>query len=121
MSRISRELHIMLQASVREALARRHHYVTVEHLLFAMVHDARGSQILYHAGADLPALKAALDRYFRDDLEQMPGEEPTRRARRSRSTACSRTRCPTARAPRRTRSTRATSSPRSSRSPSRTR
>ena len=75
MSRISRELHIMLQASVREALARRHHYVTVEHLLFAMIHDARGSQILHHAGADLPALKAALDRYFRDDLEQMPGED----------------------------------------------
>jgi ATP-dependent Clp protease ATP-binding subunit ClpA len=75
MSRISRELHIMLQASVREALSRRHHYVTVEHLLFAMIHDARGSQILHHAGADLPALKAALDRYFRDDLEQMPGED----------------------------------------------
>ena len=29
MSEISRELHIMLQASVREAIARRHAYVTV--------------------------------------------------------------------------------------------
>jgi ATP-dependent Clp protease ATP-binding subunit ClpA len=75
MSRISRELHIMLQAAVREAMSRRHHYVTVEHLLFAMIHDAQGSQILHHAGADLTALKAALDRYFRDDLEQMPGED----------------------------------------------
>ena len=75
MSRISRELHVMLQASVREALARRHHYVTVEHLLFAMIHDTRGSQILYHAGADLPGLKAALDKYFREDLEQVPGED----------------------------------------------
>src|SRR5262249_25336765 len=71
----SRELHIMLQAAVREALARRHHYVTVEHLLFAMIHDTRGSQILYHAGADLQALKAALERYFRDDLEQVPGDD----------------------------------------------
>ena len=53
MSQISRELHLMLQASVREALARRHAYVTVEHLLFAMVHDAQGSDILRHAGADL--------------------------------------------------------------------
>ena len=75
MSRISRELHVMLQASVREALARRHHYVTVEHLLFAMIHDTRGSQILHHAGADLPSLKAALDKYFREDLEQVPGED----------------------------------------------
>jgi ATP-dependent Clp protease ATP-binding subunit ClpA len=75
-SQISRELHIMLQTSVREALARRHHYVTVEHLLFSMVHDARGGEILRHAGADLAALKSALERYFRDDLEAMPGEDP---------------------------------------------
>ncbi len=75
MSQISRELHLMLQASVREALARRHAYVTVEHLLYAMAHDARGSDVLVHAGADLPALKAALDRYFREDLEAVPGED----------------------------------------------
>jgi len=75
MSQISRELHIMLQASVREAISRRHAYVTVEHLLFAMLHDEWGSEILRHAGADLPALKAALDRYFREDLESVPGED----------------------------------------------
>jgi len=75
MSRISRELHLMLQASVREALAHRHQYVTVEHLLFAMIHDTQGSKILHHAGADLPALKAALDRYFREDLEAVPGDD----------------------------------------------
>ncbi len=75
MSQIGRELHLMLQASVREALSRRHHYVTVEHLLFAMIHDARGSEILHHAGADLTALKAGLERYFRDDLETVPGED----------------------------------------------
>ena len=76
MTQISRELHIMLQASVREALARRHHYVTVEHLLFAMLHDVRGGEVLHHAGADLPALKNALDRYFREDLDALPGDEP---------------------------------------------
>ena len=87
-----------------------------------MIHDARGSQILHHAGADLPALKAALDRYFRDDLEQVPGDD----AYEARQTLAfhrvlQNARLATARAPRRTRSTRATSSPRSSRSPNRTR
>ena len=47
MTRISRELHIMLQAALREAVQRRHHYVTVEHLLFAMIHDTLGGEILY--------------------------------------------------------------------------
>jgi ATP-dependent Clp protease ATP-binding subunit ClpA len=76
MSEISRELHLMLQAVLREAATRRHAFVTVEHLLYAMLHDARGEEILTHAGADLPALKAALDRYFREDLERVPGDEP---------------------------------------------
>jgi ATP-dependent Clp protease ATP-binding subunit ClpA len=75
MSDISRELHLMLQASVREALARRHAYVTVEHLLYAMLHDPEGADILRHSGADVAALKAALERYFDQDLEQVPGDD----------------------------------------------
>jgi ATP-dependent Clp protease ATP-binding subunit ClpA len=76
MSDIGRELHLMLQASFREAMARRHAYVTVEHLLYAMMHDRQGGEILRHSGADLLTLKAALERYFDQDLEQVPGDEP---------------------------------------------
>jgi len=66
----------MLHAALREASVRRHAFVTVEHLLYAMLHDPRGDEILRHAGADVAALKASLDRYFREDLERVPGEEP---------------------------------------------
>ncbi len=76
MSEIGRELQIMLHAALREAVARRHAYVTVEHLLYAMLHDERGAEILRHSGADLSTLKGALERYFRDDLESVPGDEP---------------------------------------------
>jgi ATP-dependent Clp protease ATP-binding subunit ClpA len=76
MSEISRELHMMLQAALREAAVRRHAFVTVEHLLYALIHDRRGEETLLHVGADLPALKASLDRYFREDLECVPGDEP---------------------------------------------
>ncbi|HEY5658690.1 MAG TPA: ATP-dependent Clp protease ATP-binding subunit ClpA [Myxococcota bacterium] len=76
MSEIGRELHLMLQAVLREAAARRHAFVTVEHLLYALLHDARGEEILRNAGADMAALKAALERYFQDDLERVPGDEP---------------------------------------------
>jgi ATP-dependent Clp protease ATP-binding subunit ClpA len=75
MSQIGRELHLTLQAAVREAISRRHAYVTVEHLLFALLHDERGVEILRHAGADAAALRAALERFFRDDLEKVPGDE----------------------------------------------
>ena len=76
MSQIGRELHLTLQAAVREAISRRHAYVTVEHLLFALLHDERGIEILRHSGADVAALRAAIERFFAEDLERVPGDDP---------------------------------------------
>ncbi len=76
MSEIGRELHLTLQSAVREAVVRRHAYVTVEHLLFALLHDDRGAEVLFHAGADVDTLRAALERFFDEDLESVPGDEP---------------------------------------------
>ncbi|MBW2495592.1 MAG: AAA family ATPase, partial [Deltaproteobacteria bacterium] len=76
MSEIGRELQLMLQAAYRESTTRRHAYLTVEHLLYALLHDARGAEILRHSGAQIPALQAALDRFFAEDLETVPGDEP---------------------------------------------
>jgi ATP-dependent Clp protease ATP-binding subunit ClpA len=76
MSEIGRELHLTLQAALREAVVRRNPYLTVEHLLYALAHDRRGEEILVHAGAHLPALKAALEKFLTDDLERVPGEDP---------------------------------------------
>jgi ATP-dependent Clp protease ATP-binding subunit ClpA len=76
MSEIARELQLTLQAAFREAVARRHAYVTVEHLLYALLHDERGSEILSHAGAQIHVLREALDRFFAEDLETVPGDEP---------------------------------------------
>jgi ATP-dependent Clp protease ATP-binding subunit ClpA len=75
-SEIGRELHLTLQAAVRESVVRRHAFVTVEHLLYALLHDEKGADILFHTGADVEDLKAALDRFFREDLESVPGDEP---------------------------------------------
>jgi len=76
MSRVSRELQLTLQAAFREAVIRRHAFVTVEHLLYAVLHDQGGAEILQHAGGRLRELKAALERYFAEDLECVPGDEP---------------------------------------------
>jgi len=76
MSEIGRELQLTLQAAFREAVVRRHSYVTVEHLLYALLHDELGAEILRHAGAQIQVLVNALDRFFAEDLETVPGDEP---------------------------------------------
>jgi ATP-dependent Clp protease ATP-binding subunit ClpA len=75
MSRIGRELQLTLQAAYREAVVRRHAYLTIEHLLYALCHDRLGAEILQHSGAQLEPLKRALERFFSEDLESVPGDE----------------------------------------------
>ncbi len=80
MSSIGRDLQLTLQAAYREAESRRHAYLTVEHLLYALIHNEEGAQILLHAGADVGRLRADLERFFDEDLESVPGDDPVETA-----------------------------------------
>jgi ATP-dependent Clp protease ATP-binding subunit ClpA len=75
-SSINRELQMTIQAALREAVARRHGYLTVEHLLYALLHDDAGAEVLRHSGASLAVLKAALVRFFEEDLEKREDGSP---------------------------------------------
>src|SRR5579863_1605623 len=68
---ISRELQITLQLAMTEALNRRHEYVCLEHVLYAMLHDVTTSNVLQHCGADLDALRKKLQKYLDDEVERL--------------------------------------------------
>src|SRR6202162_1762445 len=73
---ISRELQVTLQLAMTEAVNRRHEFVQLEHLLFAMLHDVTTTTILKSCGADLDALRRKLAHYLDEQVERMPkGEE----------------------------------------------
>jgi ATP-dependent Clp protease ATP-binding subunit ClpA len=67
----SASVEAVLHIAFREAVARRHAYVTLEHLLYALAHDNDGERILAACGADLPLLRRELDAYLSESLEQM--------------------------------------------------
>jgi ATP-dependent Clp protease ATP-binding subunit ClpA len=75
-SRLSRDLQLTLQAAVREAAVRRHAYLTVEHLLYALLHDELGAKVVRACGARVDLIKGRLDRFFAEDLDTEPGEAP---------------------------------------------
>ena len=62
---VSKELQQTLQAAVAEARRRRHEYVTLEHLLYALLEDDAARNILFHCGADLEEIARALEDYFK--------------------------------------------------------
>jgi ATP-dependent Clp protease ATP-binding subunit ClpA len=78
---VSKELQQTLQASVAEARRRRHEYVTLEHLLHAMVKDKVAAEVLAACGADLPLLQRELEEYLDRTLESLDAErEPEQTA-----------------------------------------
>jgi ATP-dependent Clp protease ATP-binding subunit ClpA len=69
---INRELEVTFAAAIKEAKTRKHEFFTLEHILFAMLHDVTGRRILYHCGADLEDLKARLEKFFKERVETLP-------------------------------------------------
>jgi len=71
---LTRELEETLSYAVDQAVKHKHEYVTLEHLLFALLEDGAARDILFHCGANLEELARALEEYFRNTLEKMPPE-----------------------------------------------
>ena len=72
----STSVEIILTIAYREAVSRRHAYVTLEHLLYALAHDHDGERILAACGADLPKLRRDLDQYLSESVEQFKRGDP---------------------------------------------
>ena len=71
MSVFSTSVEVVLTIAYREAVSRRHAYVTLEHLLYALAHDDDGERILAACGADLPKLRRDLDAHLTEAIEQL--------------------------------------------------
>jgi ATP-dependent Clp protease ATP-binding subunit ClpA len=67
----SPSVEAILTIAYREAASRRHAYLTLEHLLYALAHDPDGERILGACGADLPQLRRDLDVYLDDAIERV--------------------------------------------------
>jgi ATP-dependent Clp protease ATP-binding subunit ClpA len=64
-------LEIVLNIAFREAVSRKHAYLTLEHLLYALAHDPDGEAILAACGADLPALRKTLGAFLDASVERL--------------------------------------------------
>jgi ATP-dependent Clp protease ATP-binding subunit ClpA len=67
----SASLEIVLTIAFREAVSRRHAYLTLEHLLYALAHDPEGERILKACGTDLAKLRRDLNDYLEQVVEQL--------------------------------------------------
>jgi len=69
---ISKELSATLGFAVREAKKRRHDHVCIEHILYAILHDEIGIEIIENCGGNVENLKNVLETFFKERLESIP-------------------------------------------------
>ncbi len=73
---LSRDVELSVAAAFREAEIRRHEFVTLEHLLYALLHNADCAAIVAACGGDVHQLRNRIETFFRDQLEAVPGQSP---------------------------------------------
>jgi ATP-dependent Clp protease ATP-binding subunit ClpA len=71
---ISKDLSATLGFAVREAKKRRHEYVCLEHVFFAILHDNEGVEIIENCGGNIQNLKNALEIFLDERLESISGD-----------------------------------------------
>ena len=70
---ISKELEGTLNTALKEAKSRRHEYVCLEHLLYALLQDKDASGAIINCGGDIDRLRKGLEEFFQTHLETLPG------------------------------------------------
>jgi ATP-dependent Clp protease ATP-binding subunit ClpA len=76
--RISPEVEIALSVAASDAARRRHEYVTIEHLLYALLLDQTTANVVRHSGGDPSLLKKRLEQYLSNELEPLPEGDDAR-------------------------------------------
>ena len=66
---LGKNLQIVLNNAVHDVRRRRHEFLTVEHLLFAMTTAPQGRMLIEGCGASVPVLREQLEEFFRAYME----------------------------------------------------
>jgi ATP-dependent Clp protease ATP-binding subunit ClpA len=71
---ISQKLEMALVMAIREAKNHKHEHVTVEHILYGLLHDEFASEIINRCGGNKETLKKKLEEFFASNLPVLKEE-----------------------------------------------
>jgi len=70
---IAQELEVSLHMAFVEARQKRHEFITVEHLLLALLDNPSSAEVLRACAADIEALRKELQTFIADHTPTVPG------------------------------------------------
>ena len=72
---LSKELEFTLNVAFREAREKRHEFMTVEHLLLALIDNPTAAKVLRACGAQLDKLKQEIADYIDENTPMLPEKD----------------------------------------------
>jgi ATP-dependent Clp protease ATP-binding subunit ClpA len=69
---ITRDLQSTFSFAVNDSVRRRHEYITLEHLLFALLHNPIAVDVVRNCGGDAEVLKKEVDGFLQKQMERVP-------------------------------------------------
>src|SRR5256885_3015538 len=72
---ISQELEVSLHMAFVEARQQRHEFITVEHLLLALLDNPSAAEVLRACSANIDDLRSALSNFIKDNTPQVAGSD----------------------------------------------
>ncbi len=73
---LSKELEFSINLAFREARERRHEFMTVEHLLLALLDNPAAAEVLRACGANMDKLKRDLQRFIKESTPILTPDDP---------------------------------------------
>ena len=74
MSMLSKELEFTLNLAFKQARERHHEYMTVEHLLLALLDNPTAAKVLRACGADVEKLRRQIDQFIEENTPLLPDD-----------------------------------------------
>ncbi len=68
---INKELEKTIESIIHEAKAQKHEYLCVEHLLYAILHDNRGVDIITACGGNVSRLNSQIKDFFKENVPKL--------------------------------------------------
>ena len=81
----SKELQLVFDKSIRDARKLQHEYVTLEHLLFAMMCSDQFFELLKGYGADVDYIKSNLEHFLKTSCDEIKTEETKHKPKKTQS------------------------------------
>ena len=72
---LSEELKGTINTAIEDTQRRRHEYLTLEHLLLALLDDASAAEVIKGCGADVDQIRADLEEFLEDSMETVPEDD----------------------------------------------